>query len=59
MCVCVSQKRINAPSWCDRVLWRSYPHTSITNTSYGQFSSVVTVAMTTTSAPTTVAAAAL
>ena len=27
--------RINLPSYCDRVLWKSYPETSITNTSYG------------------------
>ncbi|ESO02937.1 hypothetical protein HELRODRAFT_192166 [Helobdella robusta] len=27
--------RINVPSWCDRVLWKSYPYFWITNTSYG------------------------
>uniref|UniRef100_A0A8C4SV03 phosphatidylinositol-3,4,5-trisphosphate 5-phosphatase n=1 Tax=Erpetoichthys calabaricus TaxID=27687 RepID=A0A8C4SV03_ERPCA len=27
--------RITAPSWCDRVLWKSYPETHITCTSYG------------------------
>ncbi|XP_028815874.1 inositol polyphosphate phosphatase-like 1b isoform X2 [Denticeps clupeoides] len=27
--------RINVPSWCDRVLWRSYPETHIMCTSYG------------------------
>ncbi|XP_038050530.1 phosphatidylinositol 3,4,5-trisphosphate 5-phosphatase 2B-like isoform X2 [Patiria miniata] len=27
--------RINEPSWCDRVIWRSYPGTHIVNTSYG------------------------
>ena len=29
--------RINEPSFCDRVLWRSYPGTRITNTSYGKW----------------------
>jgi len=29
--------RINVPSYCDRVLWKSYPGTSISNTSYGKF----------------------
>ncbi|XP_061183284.1 phosphatidylinositol 3,4,5-trisphosphate 5-phosphatase 2-like isoform X5 [Saccostrea echinata] len=28
-------ERINAPSWCDRVLWRSYPGTYIENLAYG------------------------
>ncbi|KAK3094659.1 hypothetical protein FSP39_004619 [Pinctada imbricata] len=28
-------ERINAPSWCDRVLWRSYPGTYIENIAYG------------------------
>ncbi|XP_048087860.1 inositol polyphosphate phosphatase-like 1b isoform X2 [Alosa alosa] len=27
--------RINVPSWCDRVLWKSYPETHIVCTSYG------------------------
>ncbi|XP_039622077.1 inositol polyphosphate phosphatase-like 1b [Polypterus senegalus] len=27
--------RTTAPSWCDRVLWKSYPETHITCTSYG------------------------
>ncbi|XP_041483163.1 phosphatidylinositol 3,4,5-trisphosphate 5-phosphatase 1-like isoform X3 [Lytechinus variegatus] len=27
--------RINQPSWCDRVLWKSYPDTHILNTTYG------------------------
>ncbi|XP_076877274.1 inositol polyphosphate phosphatase-like 1b isoform X2 [Brachyhypopomus gauderio] len=27
--------RVNGPSWCDRVLWKSYPETYITCTSYG------------------------
>ena len=30
-----SGDRINEPSFCDRVLWRSYPGSKITNTSYG------------------------
>ncbi|KAK1804041.1 hypothetical protein P4O66_020085 [Electrophorus voltai] len=29
------QVRVNGPSWCDRVLWKSYPETYITCTSYG------------------------
>ena len=28
--------RVNEPSFCDRVLWRSYPGTRINNTSYGE-----------------------
>lgn len=28
-------ERINAPSWCDRVLWRSYPEVFIENVAYG------------------------
>ncbi|XP_056625457.1 inositol polyphosphate phosphatase-like 1b isoform X2 [Triplophysa dalaica] len=27
--------QINGPSWCDRVLWKSYPESHITCTSYG------------------------
>lgn len=27
--------RVNVPSWCDRILWKSYPETHITCTSYG------------------------
>ncbi|XP_067948366.1 phosphatidylinositol 3,4,5-trisphosphate 5-phosphatase 2-like [Watersipora subatra] len=27
--------KINAPSWCDRVMWKSLPNSPITNTSYG------------------------
>ncbi|KAL4631572.1 phosphatidylinositol 3,4,5-trisphosphate 5-phosphatase 2B-like isoform X1 [Arapaima gigas] len=27
--------RINVPSWCDRVLWKSYPDTHIACTAYG------------------------
>ncbi|XP_036403938.1 inositol polyphosphate phosphatase-like 1b [Megalops cyprinoides] len=27
--------RVNVPSWCDRVLWKSYPETHISCTSYG------------------------
>ncbi|KAK3776324.1 hypothetical protein RRG08_039910 [Elysia crispata] len=27
--------RINVPSWCDRVLWHSFPGTFIENTAYG------------------------
>ena len=30
-----SGDRINEPSFCDRVLWKSYPGTRINNTSYG------------------------
>ena len=37
--VWVKQKRsgirLNVPSYCDRVLWCSYPETIITNSSYG------------------------
>ncbi|GFR86334.1 phosphatidylinositol-3,4,5-trisphosphate 5-phosphatase 2 [Elysia marginata] len=28
-------ERINVPSWCDRVLWHSFPGTFIENTAYG------------------------
>lgn len=34
--------RINEPSWCDRVLWRSYPGTYNENTTYGCSKDVVT-----------------
>ncbi|XP_072293210.1 inositol polyphosphate phosphatase-like 1b isoform X2 [Eucyclogobius newberryi] len=27
--------RVNVPSWCDRILWKSYPETYITCTAYG------------------------
>lgn len=27
--------KLNTPSWCDRVLWKSYPNLHIQNTSYG------------------------
>ena len=30
-----SGDRINEPSFCDRVLWKSYPGSRIHNTSYG------------------------
>ncbi|XP_033104067.1 phosphatidylinositol 3,4,5-trisphosphate 5-phosphatase 1-like isoform X2 [Anneissia japonica] len=33
--------RINQPSWCDRVLWKSYPDTHINNTSYGCTTDIV------------------
>eukprot|EP00117_Sycon_ciliatum_P035059 scpid21390/ scgid0179/ Phosphatidylinositol 3,4,5-trisphosphate 5-phosphatase 2; Inositol polyphosphate phosphatase-like protein 1; Protein 51C; SH2 domain-containing inositol 5&apos len=34
--------RINVPSWCDRVLWKSYPRTHLQNTSYGCTSDITT-----------------
>ncbi|KAK2141790.1 hypothetical protein LSH36_1040g00029 [Paralvinella palmiformis] len=34
--------KINAPSWCDRVLHKSYPGTYIINTSYGCVNTVMT-----------------
>ncbi|XP_069065934.1 phosphatidylinositol 3,4,5-trisphosphate 5-phosphatase 2-like isoform X2 [Pleurodeles waltl] len=34
--------RITAPSWCDRVLWKSHPETHITCTSYGCTDDIVT-----------------
>ncbi|XP_030837928.1 phosphatidylinositol 3,4,5-trisphosphate 5-phosphatase 2B isoform X1 [Strongylocentrotus purpuratus] len=33
--------RINQPSWCDRVLWKSYPDTHIINTTYGCTTDIV------------------
>ena len=30
------QVRVNVPSFCDRVLWRSYPGTYIVNLAYGR-----------------------
>ena len=36
------QIRINVPSYCDRVLWKSYPGTSIVNTSYGCTTDIMT-----------------
>lgn len=38
----IIQIRINVPSYCDRVLWRSYPGTSIVNTSYGCTTDIMT-----------------
>lgn len=29
------QVQVNGPSWCDRVLWKSYPESHIICTSYG------------------------
>ncbi|XP_072361899.1 phosphatidylinositol 3,4,5-trisphosphate 5-phosphatase 2A-like [Scyliorhinus torazame] len=34
--------RINVPSWCDRVLWKSYPETYIQCTSYGCTDDIMT-----------------
>ncbi|XP_064394235.1 phosphatidylinositol 3,4,5-trisphosphate 5-phosphatase 2-like [Halichondria panicea] len=34
--------RINVPSYCDRVLWRSYPNAPIINTSYGCTGDIMT-----------------
>lgn len=28
--------RTNVPSWCDRILWKSYPETHIVCNSYGE-----------------------
>ena len=36
------QIRINVPSYCDRVLWRSYPNAPIVNTSYGCTNDIMT-----------------
>lgn len=30
------QVRVNVPSWCDRILWKSYPETHVTCTAYGK-----------------------
>ena len=30
------QMRTNVPSWCDRILWKSYPETHIVCNSYGE-----------------------
>lgn len=38
-----SGDRINEPSFCDRVLWKSYPGSRILNTSYGTVISVVCI----------------
>ncbi|XP_064614933.1 phosphatidylinositol 3,4,5-trisphosphate 5-phosphatase 1-like [Liolophura sinensis] len=35
-------ERINSPSWCDRVLWKSYPGTFVENTAYGSSEKVCT-----------------
>lgn len=29
--------RTNVPSWCDRILWKSYPETHIVCNSYGEW----------------------
>ncbi|XP_064185266.1 inositol polyphosphate phosphatase-like 1b [Anguilla rostrata] len=34
--------RVNVPSWCDRVLWKSYPQTHIHCTSYGCTDDIIT-----------------
>lgn len=35
--VLCQQVRVNVPSWCDRILWKSYSETHITCNSYGGF----------------------
>lgn len=32
----VWQMRTNVPSWCDRILWKSYPETHVVCNSYGE-----------------------
>ncbi|KAL4219720.1 Phosphatidylinositol 3 [Mactra antiquata] len=34
-------ERINAPSWCDRVLWKSYPGVFIENVAYGSSEAIL------------------
>lgn len=38
-----SGDRINEPSFCDRVLWKSYPGSKIINTTYGMYTYAVSV----------------
>lgn len=30
------QVRTNVPSWCDRILWKSYPETHVNCNAYGE-----------------------